>query len=75
MVKGYSLDFLKSPYQTRKTPSVRLGQEQKAIQKKIYQKNQFTSHFLLASKKDGRKRTVINLKELNKFIFYVHSKI
>lgn len=39
MVKGYSIDFLQSPYQTSKTPKVRLGQAQRVVWKVCYSKS------------------------------------
>ena len=68
MVKGYSIDFLENTYQTRKNPNAKFMLPQEilveqeindllemgAIQKAIYQKNQFVSHLFLVSKKSWR---------------------
>ena len=89
MVKGYSIDFLENTYQTRKNPNAKFMLPQEilveqeindllemgAIQKAIYQKNQFVSHLFLVSKKSWRQRSVINLKELSQLIPYHHFKI
>ena len=89
MVKGYAIDFLENPYQTKKTPNAELMLAQEilveqetnkllekgAIQKVIYQKKQFVSHLFLVSKKDGSQRPVTNLKESNQVISYRHFKI
>ena len=45
MVKGYSIDFLENPYETRKTPKTKLMLAQELlVEKAIYQKNQIVSH-------------------------------
>ena len=78
MVKNCSIDFLENSYQTRITPNAKFSLAQEvlvekeinkllkncAIQKTIYQKNQFVSYLFLVFKKDGGQRPVMNLKEL-----------
>ena len=49
--------------------------EKAAIRKAIHCKDQFVSHLFLASKKDGGKQPLINLKDLNTFIPYKHFKM
>ena len=78
MVKNCSIDFLENSYQTRRTPNAKFSLAQEvlvekeinkllkncAIQKTIYQKNQFVSYLFLVFKKDGGQRPVMNLKDL-----------
>ena len=89
IVKGYSMDFVEIPYQPKTPRRAKLNQVQEqivsqevkemlergAIREAIHCKNQFVSHLLLVSKKDGGKRPVINLKDLNTFIPYKHFKM
>ena len=49
--------------------------EKNAIEVTKPSPNQFVSHIFLASKKDGTNRQVINLKQLNKHVKYMHFKM
>ena len=76
IVRGYSIDFVETPYQPRTPIRAKLSQVQEelvsqevkkmlkkgAIRETIHCKDQFVSHLFLVSKKDGRKQPVINLK-------------
>ena len=89
IVKGCYRDFVQTPYQPRTSRRAKLNQVQEefvlqevkemlekgAIRKAIHCKDQFVSHLFLASKKDGEKQPVINLKDLNTFIPYKHFKM
>ena len=89
IVKGYSMDFVETPYQPKTPRRAKLNQVQEqivsqevkemlergAIREAIHCKDQFVSHLLLVSKKDEGKRPVINLKDLNTFIPYKHFKM
>ena len=89
IVKGYSIDFVETPYQP-KTPirgisnqfqEELVSQEMKEMLEKgvirevIHCEDQFVSYLFLVSKKDGGKRPVINPKELNTFIPYRYFKM
>ena len=89
IVKGYSIDFVETPYQPRTAIKAKLNQveekpvlqevkemmEKDAIRQEIHCKDQFVSHLFLVSKKDGGQRPVIDVKELNTFIPYKHFKM
>ena len=49
-------------------------QEKGAVREAVHCKNQFISHLFLVSKKDGRQKSVINLKDLKTFILFKHFK-
>ena len=89
IAKGYSIDFVETPYQPRTPIRAKLNQVQKelvsqevkeilekrAIRETIHCKDQFVSHLFLVSKKDGGQRPVIKLKDLNTFIPCKHFKM
>ena len=90
VVKGYVIPFLKVPVQRNirkqvtasKTQELLINQEileildKGAIKKVEHQlPDQFLSNILLIKTKDERNRPCINLKALNKFIPYKHSKM
>ena len=89
IVKGYSIDFVETPYQPRTAIKAKLNQvqekpvpqevkemmEKDPIREEIHCKDQFVSHLSLVSKKDGGQRPVIDVKELNTFIPYKYFKM
>ena len=89
MVKGYQIDFLSSPFQSRKPHPQQYSSEQMELiateVKELLQKGAvspvtpqgegFYSSLFLVPKKDGGQRPVINLKALNKFVRTEHFKM
>ena len=88
VVEGYEIPFLNEPLQGKHT-SASMNAEQVnlirqevqgmlrkgAIHKVAHHPKQFLSHLFLVDKKDGGKRPVINLKQLNSYIPYQHFKM
>ena len=89
IVKGMTIDWLQVPSQLREIPCPKFSNSQsnqlstevnKLVEKNAIEvtkpsPNQFVSHIFLASKKDGTNRPVINLKQLNKHVKYMHFKM
>ena len=83
---GYFIDFVETPYQPKTPVKAKLNEVQEllvsqevkkmlekgALRETICCKEQFVSHLFLVSKKDGRQRPVINLKDFSTFITYRH---
>ena len=84
-----TIDWLQVPSQQREIPCPKFSKGQsnqistevnKLVEKNPMEvtkpsPNQFVSHIYLASKKDGTNRPVINLKQLNKHVKYIHFKM
>ena len=86
MVKGYKIPFSSVPFQKSLPHQKSLQKEELSLvreeiepmlRKKAIkpQKDQFLSNLFLIPKKDGEQRPVINLKQLNSHIPYVHFKM
>jgi len=88
-VKGYKIEFFKTPIQFSAPKTIDFGETQNqivdneiiellqkgAISECKHEDNEFISNIFLVKKKGGKFRPVINLKRLNKFIEYHHFKM
>ena len=89
LVEGYQIPLLMEPVQEKAPKVLKLNQEQQkqvdlevkamvekgSISNVCHSKGEFLSSLFLISKKGGRNRPVINLKDLNRFIPYKHFKM
>ena len=89
LVEGYQIPLLMEPVQEKAPKVLKLNQEQQkqvdlevkamvekgSISNVCHTKGEFLSSLFLISKKGGRNRPVINLKDLNRFIPYKHFKM
>ena len=89
IVKGYEISFVSLPFHEKISNLTKMSKEQfslveqealemlekGAIQKVVPTQGQFLSNLSLVEKKDRGNRSVINFKNLNKFIPYLHFKI
>ena len=88
-VQGWEIPWLEHPPQMRSTPALTYSQEEKklisieiksmiskrAIHPVPWEEGQQLSSIFTRPKKEGKVRTIINLKRLNQFIPYVHFKM
>ena len=89
MVKGYWIPFLYRPKQKREPKQINFSMQEKetislevenllekgAMEQVCPQKDQVLSNISIVKKKGGGKRPVINLKELNQYIIFLHFKM
>ena len=89
IVKGYQIPFLCRPKQRREPKEINFLMQEKetislevenllkkgTVEKVCPKKDQFLSNIFIAKKKDGGNRSVINLKELNQYIPFLHFKM
>ena len=86
ILKGYRILFLCRPKQKREPKEINFSMQEKetislevenllkkgAVEQVCPQKDQFLSNIFIVKKKDGGNRPVINLKELNQYISFLH---
>ena len=89
LVSGLRLSFIEEPIQNKPPHQAEMNMEQSAlidkeidamlrkgaIQKVRSQRDQFLSNLFLVEKKEGGNRPVINLKNLNAYLPYLHFKM